>query len=67
MHYKETEHGFEWGAAKLVRLATNEDAGEVVFGITTPRRSQCVQIHVTKAGNLRVFKVASGEEMKPLD
>jgi len=55
MNYKETEYGFEFGAAKVSRLVSDEKKGWVVIGIETPKhKDNCIQIYVTKTGKVRV-------------
>lgn len=58
MHYQETTYGFEWGAASVDRLFSDDKKGWVTVGITTPKAH--VQIYVTKTGKVRVYG-ANGE------
>jgi len=55
MHYKETKYGFEFGAAKVSRLISDEK-GWVVIGIETPKHpgGNEIQIYVTKTGKVRI-------------
>lgn len=64
MHFKETDYGFEWGAAKVTRLMADEKKGWVTLGITTPKQRYAIQVHVSKSGKVRVFNCASNKEMK---
>lgn len=52
-HYKETAYGFEYGAAKVNRLCSDDKAGWVSIGLSTPRDE--VQVYVTKTGKVRVW------------
>jgi hypothetical protein len=53
MHYCETKYGFEYGAAKITRLFSDDAKGWVTIGIATPK--QDIQIYVTKTGKIRVY------------
>lgn len=53
IHYKETVHGFEYGAAKIERMCSDDKAGWVSMAVFTPRDE--VQIYVTKTGKVRVW------------
>lgn len=59
MHYRETQYGFEYGAAEVTRLHSVERTGAVIMQIGTPRGG--LQIHVTKTGKIRVFDLKRGE------
>jgi len=52
MHYTETAYGFEYGSANVARLFSNEKAGWVMVGITTPKDD--IQVYITKTGKIRV-------------
>ena len=52
MHYAESQYGFEYGAAKVERLFSDEKKGWVTIGVTTPKVS--IQVYVTKTGKVRV-------------
>jgi hypothetical protein len=54
MHYKETEYGFEWGAAKIERCFSDDKKGWVTLLLKTPKDE--LQIYVTKTGKVRVHK-----------
>lgn len=49
MHYRETRYGFEWGAAKVHRVASHQ--GYVAICITTPR--EVLHVRVTPSGLIR--------------
>jgi hypothetical protein len=66
MHYKETKYGFEWGAAKVERLFSDEKKGWVVLEIKTPKHKHGLQIYVTKTGKVRM-RSAVGEWTAPND
>jgi hypothetical protein len=53
INFREIPFGFEWGAAKAERLASNGEY--VVLGISTPRER--LEITVTPSGLMRVGKV----------
>ena len=65
VHYRETQFGFEYGAAKVTRLTDDEKRGWVVIGIETPRHTHhSLQVYVTKTGKVRVFS-ADGDWAPP--
>jgi len=53
IHYEETQYGFDYGAAKVNRLFSDEKKGWVVIGVDTPKGQ--TQVYVTKTGKVRVF------------
>ena len=53
IHYKETEFGFEYGAADVTRIHSDEKTGAVWIGVRSPKRE--LQVYVTKTGKVRVF------------
>ena len=57
MHYSETKYGFEYGAAKVSRMFSDEKKGWVTLGIETPKHSghDGLQVYVTKTGKVRIF------------
>lgn len=61
MHYRETQCGFEFGAATVTRLCSDEEEGWVEISIRTPKSN--VQVYVTKTGKVRVY--LDNEELKP--
>lgn len=52
MHFCNCQYGFEYGAAKITRLFSDEKAGWVTIGIATPKHD--LQVYVTKTGKIRV-------------
>ena len=66
MHYKETRYGFEYGAAKVNRVFSDEKKGWVVLGIETPKHKHGLQIYVTKTGKVRIHS-EGGEWTAPND
>ena len=61
IHYRETIYGFEYGAAKVTRLFSDEKKQTVTIQIETPK--EIVQVYVTKTGKVRIF--SKGEWQKP--
>jgi len=59
MHYKEITYGFEYGAACVHRLASDEKKGWVVLQVLTPKRD--LTVYVTKTGKIRLY--LEGEEI----
>jgi hypothetical protein len=59
-HFKATEFGFEWQAAKVQRLFSDPRKGWVTVGVDTPKAE--VQVYVTKTGKVRVW--INGKEAK---
>lgn len=53
IHYRETDYGFEYGAAKVTRIHSDQKRGWVLLGVGTPKTD--IQIYVTKTGKVRVF------------
>ena len=64
MHYQETKYGFEWGAAKVERLFSDDKAGWVALEIRTQKHKHGLQIYVTKTGKVRIHS-AGGEWTAP--
>ena len=64
MHYKETKYGFEYGAAKVERIFSDEKKGFVTLGIKTPKHKHGLQIYVTKTGKVRIHS-DGGEWIAP--
>jgi len=59
-HYRETKYGFDYGAAKVTRMLSDEKRGWIALGIETPKHKIPIQIYVTKTGKVRIF--SEGEE-----
>lgn len=53
-HFRQTDYGFEFGAA-IVTRACSMPYGTVIVSITTPRLKIGLDIYVTKTGKVRVF------------
>ena len=58
IHYKETDYGFEYGAARVERCCADEKHGWVVLQIKTA--SRCIDVYVTKGGRVRLWE--NGDE-----
>jgi len=52
--FSEDPYGFTYGAAKVVRIHSNENKGWVLLGINTPNDS--IQVYITKTGKIRVYR-----------
>ena len=52
MHFCETKYGFEYGAAKITRLFSDEKKGWITVEVKTPKEE--LQIYVTKTGKIRI-------------
>lgn len=55
MHYKETQYGFEYGAAKVTRIHGEEKTGVVHLDVETAK--EVIQLRVTKSGLIRTLGV----------
>jgi len=55
IYYEETKYGFNYGAAKVTRMTSDEKKGWITLGIETPKYKNPIQIYVTKTGKVRVF------------
>ena len=65
IHFRETECGFEFGAATVTRIYSGAIKGWVILGIQTPKYKNPIQIYVTKTGKVRIS--SEGVEWKPQD
>jgi len=54
MHCQITDYGFEYGAAKIERIASDDKRGWVYVGITTPKYPY-FHVYITKTGKVRIF------------
>jgi len=63
IRYEDTQFGFRYGAAEVIRMASCDKRHWVLLGITTPKCK--IQIYVTKTGKLRVFNGAD-EDLSPI-
>lgn len=52
IHYDQTQHGFEYGAARVERLAHDAKRGWVVVQISSPKGA--VQVYATKTGKIMI-------------
>jgi len=59
--YKETRYGFDWGAAKIERVASH--GGHLWIDVRTPR--QVLEIRVTPTGLIRIVGHGSRDKMRP--
>lgn len=59
IHYAETTYGFDYGAAKVTRVCSDEKTGSVNIGIESPKGQ--LYVYVTKTGKIRVW--LGGEEL----
>lgn len=50
--FAEIPYGFQWGAAKVTRVASDERRGWAVLSVKTPKQE--LQLYVTKTGKIRV-------------
>jgi len=61
MHFKETGYGFEWGAASIERISSDNKTGWIVVQVKSDKGS--VQVYVTRTGKIRVF--SNDKELSP--
>ena len=54
IHYKETQYGFEYGAASIIRAYSDDKKGWVAFDLKTPMDN--IVIYVTKTGKVRIHR-----------
>ena len=66
MYYAKTEYGFDYGDAKVVRLASDEKGGSIVLGIESSKHKgpDGIQVYVTKTGKIRIY--SAGSEWLPV-
>jgi hypothetical protein len=64
IEFKDLPCGFQWGAAKVERLFSDDEKGFVTLGIETPKGQ--IQVYVTKTGKIRVHG-QDGREWLPTD
>lgn len=53
---RQTDYGFEWGAAKVERGFSDDRRGWVVILLTTPKHPKGIQLYITKTGKVRVLR-----------
>lgn len=64
IYYAETKYGFNYGAAKVTRMCSDEKDGWVTLGLETSKHSpHAIQIYVTKTGKVRIH--SKGGEWTP--
>lgn len=56
IRYEETQYGFNYGAAEITRMFSDDDKGWVTIGCRTPKHKgqEGIQIYVTKTGKVRI-------------
>ena len=66
IHYQETKYGFDYGAAKITRLFSDEKKKWITLGLETPKHEghNAIQIYVTKTGKVRIHD-SRGEWSQP--
>lgn len=65
MNYAPTQFGFNYGAATVERLCSDDKKGWIVLGVKTPKLiGHGLQIYVTKTGKVRVYD--NSGEWKPV-
>ena len=64
--YEETKYGFNYGAAKITRLFSDEKKGWVTLGLESPKHvgHDGIQLYVTKTGKIRIYD-KNGEWIPP--
>jgi len=68
MNYAETRFGFDYGAAKVERVCSDEKRGWVViqiYGMRGEKVQSDVHVYVTKGGKVRVFSRDGSEWKRP--
>ena len=62
IRYEETQFGFNYGAAEIVRIHSDDSKGWVILQLKTPKKR--LQIYVTKTGKVRIFdELNNGKEI----
>lgn len=52
IRYAETKYGFDYGAASITRIFSDEKKGWITLGLVTPKAD--LQIYVTRTGKVRI-------------
>lgn len=52
-HYAETDYGFEYGAAEITRVCSDDKKGWIVLQVETPKAR--LQVYVTKTGKMTLY------------
>jgi len=60
---EEIKYGFNYGAAEVTRMCSDDKKGWVMVMIDTPKENR-IQIYVTKTGKIRIHD-KNGEWIKP--
>jgi hypothetical protein len=60
IHFQNVQFGFEYGAAKVTRLFSDEKKGVVIIEVATPKHKEGIQVYVTRTGKVRIAS-KSGE------
>lgn len=50
--FAELSYGFQYGAAKVTRVCSDDKKGWITLEIATPKQS--IQVYVTKTGKIRI-------------
>jgi hypothetical protein len=64
VRFEETAYGFNYGAAEVTRIHSDNKKGWVILGLSTPKTKRMMQIYVTKTGKVRIHD-ENGEWTKP--
>ena len=62
IRYETTQFGFNWGAAVIERIHSDEKKGCVALTIATKKTR--LSIYVTKTGKIRINNQKTGKELK---
>lgn len=62
MRFEQTQFGFNYGAAEISRLASDEEKGWVVIRFKTAKAS--LQLYATKTGKIRIIDEKTNKEIK---
>lgn len=60
IRYEETQYGFNYGAAEITRIHSDDKQGWVILSLKSPKAE--LQIYVTKTGKIRVWNYKTGQE-----
>lgn len=60
IHFAKTGYGFEYGAAKIERIHSDEQDGSVFLRVETEK--EILQIRVTRTGLIRTSQWKKGKE-----
>jgi hypothetical protein len=63
IRYEEHSYGFNYGAADITRIHSDDNKGWIILQLKTPKKQ--LQIYVTKTGKVRIFdELESGKEVE---